>query len=46
MTISWLNGSNAFLDGARPIDVLRVRGFEVLHLAGASGSVGFGVRRR
>lgn len=26
MTISWLNGSNAFLDGARPIDVLRVRG--------------------
>lgn len=26
MTISWLNGSNSFLDGARPIDVLRVRG--------------------
>lgn len=23
---SWLSGSNAFLDGARPIDVLRVRG--------------------
>ena len=26
MTISWLNGSNAFLEGARPIDVLRARG--------------------
>ena len=26
MTISWLNGSNAFLEGARPIDVLRMRG--------------------
>lgn len=26
MTISWLNGSNAFLDGARPIDVLRSQG--------------------
>lgn len=25
-TLSWLNGSNAFLDGARPIDVLRLRG--------------------
>ena len=25
-TMSWLNGSNAFLDGARPIDVLRERG--------------------
>lgn len=26
MTIFWLNGRNAFLEGARPIDVLRARG--------------------
>lgn len=26
MTLEWLTGSNAFLDGARPIDVLRIRG--------------------
>ena len=26
MTMSWLNGPNAFLDGARPIEVLRTRG--------------------
>lgn len=26
MTVSWLNGHNAHLDGARPIDVLMLRG--------------------
>lgn len=26
VVLSWLNGANAFLEGAKPIDVLRVRG--------------------
>lgn len=43
VAIDWLTSSNAFLDGARPVDVLRVRGSaEVIAAldAAESGAIG------
>ncbi|MDN5797837.1 MAG: helix-turn-helix domain-containing protein [Intrasporangium sp.] len=43
VAIDWLFGSNSYLDGARPIDVLRVRGSsEVLDALDAAAAGAFG----
>jgi uncharacterized protein (DUF2384 family) len=42
VAVDWLTGSNSYLDGARPIDVLRVRGSaEVLEALDAAASGAF-----
>ena len=39
----WMTGSNAYLDGARPIDVLTLRGAsEVLEAIDAAEQIAFG----
>ncbi len=43
VAIDWLVGANSYLDGARPIDVLRVRGSsEVLDALDAAAAGAFG----
>lgn len=43
VAIDWLLGSNSYLDGARPIDVLRLRGSsEVLQALDAAAAGAFG----
>lgn len=42
VAVDWLTGSNSYLDGARPIDVLRVRGSaDVLEALDAAASGAF-----
>lgn len=43
VAIDWLLGSNSYLDGARPIDILRLRGSsEVLEALDAAAAGAFG----